>query len=237
MTHARGNRLAGPFAFTLCFLAGLMTTLAALLGSVAVSASRTELFRDALTRTAVAAGAVSQADADAFAADTIGYLTGARDAWSPVATVDGKALRVPETFVSHMATVRGWMLFAQTALPLMAAAGVFLLAVGVFARRKQGGFSVGGYYGGAALPALAVLGLGLWGALDFNALWAWLHTSFIPDGIFPAGEPIMRLFPEALFAGYAAPAGLLFAAFWAVALLLPPGVRRLTGGYGRKAAG
>ena len=239
MPRARGDRTTGPFASALCFLAGLLTTLSALFGSVAVCAARTDLFRDALTRSAVADGAISQADADAFAEETIDYLTGTRDAWSPKTTVDGQTLRVSQAFASHMATVRGWMLFAKTALPLAAATGFLLLAACAFAlgkRSGRGGLSLGGYYGGAALPALAALGLGLWAAADFNAFWAWLHTSFIPDGIFPAGEPIMRLFPETLFAGYAAPAGLLFAAFWAVALLLPPGLRRLSGGNGRKAA-
>ena len=238
MPIAREPRPASPLAFPVCFLAGLLMTLCALFGSVVVCAARTELFRDALTRSTVSGGAISQADADAFAEETIGYLTGERDAWLPRATVDGAALAVPETFVTHMATVRGWMLFAKTALPLAAATGFLLLTACAFApgRRRGGGLSLGGYYAGAALPALIALGLGLWAAMDFNAFWAWLHMTFIPDGIFPAGEPIMRLFPETLFAGYAAPAGLLFAAFWAVALLLPPGLRRLSGGNGRKAA-
>jgi hypothetical protein len=240
MSDARRTRPTRCAAFPLCFLAALLLTLAALFGSVAVSAARTDLFKDGLHRYVVAAGVMSRADADAFAEETIGYLTGARNTWAPSATVDGEPLAVPETFAAHMATVRTGLLFAKTALPLAAAAGFLLLTACSLAsgRRGRGSvLSVAGYCCGAAFPALVALGLGLWGALDFNAFWAWLHTAFIPDGIFPAGEAILRLFPQALFAGYAAPVGVTFAVYWATVLLLPWGMKRLTGKLGGKAVG
>ncbi len=237
MPDARKNRTKGRLAAPLCFLAGLLLTLAALFGSVAVGAARTDLFRDGMNRCVVSAGIISRADTDAFAEETIGYLTGVRDTWTPAVTVDGKPLVVPEAFSAHMASVRAAMLAARTAVPLAAAAGFLLLAACMFAAGKPGGaFSRGGYFSGAVLPVPVALGLGLWAMLDFNAFWAWLHTTFIPNGIFPAGEAVMRLFPQALFAGYAAPVGILFAGFWAAVLLLPWGMRRLAGGSGRKAA-
>jgi len=239
MAQPCGIRPRRRAAFPLCFTAGLLLMLAAVLGSVVWNASRTALFADGLSRYVAAAGVMSQGDAETFAAETIGYLTGALDAWTPAVTVYGGALIVPEAFAAHMAAVRSWMLFLKTALPPGAALGLLLLALCAWGGSRGGrgdAFSQGGYYAGAALPLAVTLGACLWAALDFNGFWSWLHTAFIPGGIFPAGERIMALFPQALFAGYIAPVGVTLAVCAAVVFLLPAGVRLLNRKTKKKAA-
>ena len=59
-------------------------------------------------------------------------------------------------------------------------------------------------------------------------MWGFLHRTLIPDGIFPAGEPVMLLFPESLFAAYLPRILGLFALFCAVILLLPPAVSAIS---------
>ncbi|MEG2316057.1 MAG: hypothetical protein RSC91_07560, partial [Clostridia bacterium] len=77
------------------------------------------------------------------------------------------------------------------------------------------------YCWGAALPLLLMGGVALWGALDFDSLWMALHRTLIPDGIFSASEPIMRLFPLEAFAAYLPPVAALFAGLALGVLLLP----------------
>lgn len=36
-------------------------------------------------------------------------------------------------------------------------------------------------------------------------MWEMLHRTLIPDGIFPADELVMQLFPETLFSAYLPP--------------------------------
>ena len=104
-----------------------------------------------------------------------------------------------------------------------AAALVLLLLCGLPDRNNVSyrRLSAGGYYTGALLPLLAVLGLELWASFDFNAFWAWLHYTFIPDGIFSIHEPVMALFSEPLFAAYARPVGITLA-FCTAALMVWP---------------
>ena len=60
---------------------------------------------------------------------------------------------------------------------------------------------------------------------DFSAMWGWLHRTFIPDGIFPAYEPVMLLFPGSLFAEYLPPVLTAFGLTALAVLGLPPLLR------------
>jgi len=220
--YGRGGRRA---SFFLCFFAGLLLSLAALTGSVVTNATRLDLFEEGLDRYVVASGTLSRSDAQRLAVETIGYLTGDQNQWEPDVTVNGEPLIVPETFTEHMATVRGGIRFARSAVMMaVAAALMLLLFCGLPDRRRDTPYrrlSAGGYYAGILLPLLTVLGLWCWASFDFNAFWAWLHYTFIPDGIFNIHEPVMSLFPETLFAGYAQPVGVTLAACVAVLLIWP----------------
>ena len=92
-----------------------------------------------------------------------------------------------------MAEVRGWADVLKIALP----AGLLLTAAGLW---------LGNDFRAARNGMLCMLGLIaallLWAAVDFNSLWMVIHRVLIPGGIFPAGEPVMQLFPLALFFGY-----------------------------------
>jgi hypothetical protein len=102
---------------------------------------------------------------------------------------------------------------------------------------KQNPFSLGGYYLGAGVPLVLALGLGLWGYFGFDTMWAAVHTLLIPDGIFPAGEAIMQLFPVEVFGGYLQPVALTFALCAGIVLVLPlllwPLSKLLTSRFGK----
>ena len=219
--YGRGGRRA---SFFLCCFAGLLLSLAALTGSVVYNATRLDLFEEGLDRYVVANGTLSRNDAERLAVETIGYLTGDQNEWEPDVKVNEQPLVIPAAFSEHMATVRGGVRFARSALVMAVAAALVLLLLCGLPDRNHISYrrlSPGGYYAGALLPLLAVLGLGLWASFDFNAFWAWLHYTFIPDGIFAFQEPVMALFPEPLFAGYSRPVGITLAFCTAVLMIWP----------------
>ena len=86
---------------------------------------------------------------------------------------------------------------------------------------RRGGFSTQGYYAGTILPLLLIAGVGLWASLDFGGMWEMLHRTLIPDGIFPADELVMQLFPETLFSAYLPPVLLMLVLMLAAVLVLP----------------
>lgn len=177
----------------LCFAAGLMLALSALLGTVALTATRPAAFEQALLGTVDApALGMTQDDLRAFAGETMRYLRGEKPDWAPALP-----FAVPEAFSAHMAEVRSWVRGAALWLPLSAALALGLLLLG--GRQRRACFAGVG----AALALLAALLL--WAAVDFDSLWMLLHRAFIPGGIFPAGEPVMRLFPLSLFFCYIGP--------------------------------
>lgn len=227
-------------AFITCLLAGLLLMLLAMGASVAQNALRADLLKAGVDGTVVARGLLSQRDADAFVYGTIDYVSGTSDVWEPSVSVAGLRLSVPDTFRSHMAEVKGWVESAKVILTGMGAAALLLLGRAVLGSRSgRRLFSVGGYYAGAGIPLLLALGAGLWGALDFDSLWMWVHRVLIPGGIFPAGEQIMQLFPVELFGGYLQPVALTFALYAGAVLLLPlllgPLSRRRTAEAGNNA--
>ena len=188
------------------FAAGMLGVMIVILASIAIPALNPARFEKAVLNTVnPQAVGMSESDLTAFARETMEYLRGEKDAWQPQTP-----FAIPESFVAHMAEVRGWVDALKTALPmgaLLAAAGLWL---GRDLRAARNGM-------------LCVLGLIaavlLWAAVDFNSLWMVIHRLLIPGGIFPAGEPVMQLFPLELFFGYL-PAVLGWMVGYTVALLV-----------------
>jgi len=205
------------------FAAALLLMLLALAAAVFMNAANVGLFQQAVDRYVVAPGILSQPDGHAFAADTLAYLSGATAAWNPTFTTGDHRIAAPDAFRAHMANVRQWVRTATVALPLAAAVALLLLALAVtggLGKRKKR-FSLPGYYTGAAMPLALAGGLVLWASIGFDGMWAWLHRTFIPDGIFNAGEEIMRLFPLQMFSSYLQPVAVTFGLFAIAVLLLP----------------
>lgn len=97
------------------------------------------------------------------------------------------------------------------AFGLVGAAALWLLC----GRRRAGGAILGG----ALLVVAVLVGLGVWAALDFDGLFAWMHTLFFAQGTwtFPSDSLLISLFPEAF---WAAMAGLWVAASLVFALIV-----------------
>ena len=220
---SEGNLKKKRGAFLTCLIAGLLLMVLAMCVAIAYNATRVDLFQQGVDQYVVATGILSESDANAFVNDTMDYLTGIKTAWEPAVTIAGHRIGVPETFKAHMATVKGWVDSAKAILIGMAAIVVLLLGRALIGTKnsKKKPYSIGGYYLGAAIPLLAAIGFGLWGYLDFDGLWSWLHTTLIPDGIFAAGEEIMQLFPLEVFSGYLQPVAVTFAICAGAVLLLP----------------
>lgn len=197
-----------------CFAAGLLLTLAALLGAVALAATRTPTFERALMNTVDApALGMTREDLSAFARETMRYLRGEKPDWAPALP-----FAVPGAFSAHMGDVRIWVRGAPWAVLAGSVLSLGLLLLGGRQRRPC-------LWGmGAALGLLALVLL--WAAVDFDSLWMLLHRAFIPGGIFPAGEPVMRLFPLALFGRYIGPVCLWAAGCLAAACGLIFGLTR-----------
>lgn len=220
---SEGNLKKKRGAFWTCFLIGLLLVLLSLGVALGLNVTRVDLLKQGVDTHVVATGILSQSDADAFVTDTLDYLTGIKSLWEPAVTIGGFRVGVPEAFKAHMATVKGWVDSAKAILLVGAAIVLLLLSrvlVGVKGSRRSP-FSVGGYYLGAAIPLLLLVGVGVWGYLDFDSLWAWVHTVFIPDGIFSATEQIMQLFPVEVFSGYLQPVTISFGIGAGIVLALP----------------
>ncbi len=206
-------------AFLVCFLAGLLSVALALAASIVLSASNVRLFERGITENVDLIGlGISKTNAGEYAAMTIDYITGAASEWEPVIETSSGIMPISESFKAHMANVRSWFAPSKAALAAGFVLVLALLACSVVGLKR---FSFSGWYAGAALPLLVLIGIGLWAAIDFGGMWYWLHVNFIPDGLFSASEPIMRLFPVELFAGYFMPAAGMFGAMLAVVAALP----------------
>ena len=220
---SEGNLKKKRGAFLTCLIAGLLLMLLAMGAAIAYNVTRVDLLKAGVNQYVVGQNIISQSDADSFVNDTMDYLTGIKSVWEPAVTIAGHRVGVPDAFKAHMANVKGWVESATGVLLAGAAIALLLLGrslVGVKGSSKSS-FSVGGYYLGAGIPLVAALGLGLWGMLNFDGLWAWLHAAIIPDGIFAAGEEVMKLFPVEVFSGYLQPVATTFAICAGVVLVLP----------------
>ena len=197
------------------FAAGFWLVVVLILLSILVPALNPARFEKAVLNTVnPQAVGMSESDLTAFARETMGYLRGEKDAWQPQTP-----FAIPESFVAHMAEVRGWVDVLKIALPL----GALVAAAGLWFGRDLRAARNG---------VLCMLGLMaavlLWAAVDFNSLWMVIHRVLIPGGIFPAGEPVMQLFPLNLFFGYL-PAVIGSLMVWLAVLYA--GMRLLTNKY------
>ena len=149
-----------------------------------------------------------------FARETMDYLWGRTQDWQP-----DTPFVIPQSFHEHMADVREvlkaipWLLLA--ALPMGTAA--------VWMEKKW-------FWTGCAGTAALLAAVLLWAAFDFGSLWMILHRLFIPGGIFPAGEPVMQLFPLSLFFSYVKPVVFSLAGY----LLALAGIVMITYQRGRR---
>ena len=183
------------------FAAGMLGVMIMILASIAIPALNPARFENAVLNTVnPEAVGMSESDLTAFARDTLDYLRGETDFWQPQTP-----FAIPQSFTEHMAEVRGWADVLKMALP----AGLLLTTAGLW---------LGNDFRAARNGMLCMLGLIaallLWAAVDFNSLWMVIHRVLIPGGIFPAGEPVMQLFPLKLFFSYL-PAVLGWTAGWA----------------------
>lgn len=208
-----------PLSHAAGFFAGVGLTLALILFSVLFLLTNTGLFHRALlTSVKWEAMEIPKEDLLAFAEETMGYFRGEKEAWQPEIHTGNGLLPIAESFTAHMGTVKTGVKAAFVCVCILLAAAVLLLAASF--GLLPGGFSRKGYVAGLLLPLLVAGVVCIIAAVDFSSLWFWLHEHFIPDGIFSAGEPIMRMFPLSLFFSYIIPLLLLLAA--AVILLLMP---------------
>lgn len=211
-------------AFGRCFIASFLLVLMAAAASVYLNAVDRQLFETALLENVdYAVLGMDEDSVRSFADETILFLTDAQDSWEPSITVAGfPASRfIPQSFRDHMVTVKGWVSAATSVFLCGAAAVIALLAWALATSGRRGGFSTQGYYAGTLLPLLLIAGVGLWASLDFSGMWEMLHRTLIPDGIFPADELVMRLFPETLFSAYLPPVLLMLVLMLAAVLVLP----------------
>lgn len=226
------------YAFPASFLLALLMILLSLVVALAANITDEKRFENALLRRVPYQElGTDEASVHSFAVETIRYLRGSKEEWSPEIAVYGvpASAFIPQSFREHMAEVRRWVISARA----VTAAGIALILAltgwVLLGGRRSGrsSFSLAGYYTGAFVPLAAIGGLGAWACLDFDGMWAWLHQTFIPDGIFSAAEPVMRLFPAELFADYLPPVAAAFGAGVLAALVLPlllnPLARRIAG--------
>lgn len=220
--HRRGARV-NPLGALLSLALGLCLSALSMGYAVGVHATDLSSFQAAADAALVQTGILSQADAERFAQETIGYLTGRRAGWLSAVTIDGQAAAVPAEFAVHMAQVQKWVKAFRYAVPLMIAAFAFLVFLTLIgaAVLKTRTFAPRSYLLGAAIPVLLLGGAFLWAALDFAGFWEMLHNLLIPGGIFAADAAVMRLFPLTLFERYTAPVALTFLYCLGIVLLVP----------------
>ena len=220
--YRRGARV-NPLGALLSLALGLCLTALSVCYAVGVHATDVSSFQAAADEALVQTGVLSQEDAERFAQETIGYLTGRRAAWLSAVTLDGQAAPVPPEFTAHMAQVQKWVKAFRYVVPLMIVAFtvlVFLTLLGAAALKTRT-FAPRSYLLGASIPVLLLGVVFLWAALDFASFWEALHNMLIPGGIFATDESVMRLFPLTLFERYTMPVAVTFLYCLGIVLLIP----------------
>ena len=173
------------FSFAAGFLAVILLIVAAVITPAMNPARFEKAVLNTVNREAVG---MSESDLTAFARETMDFLRGKKDSWEP-----RTPFPVPQSFADHMAEVRGWI----KAFPA-AAIGVQALVMAVLFLRPQERWLGAGLASAFGLIAAVIL----WAVIDFDSLWMVIHRVLIPNGIFPANEPVMQLFPLSLFFSY-----------------------------------
>ncbi len=238
---SEGNLKKKRGAFWTCLIAGLLLMVLALGAAVYYNGTKVSLLEEGIvTHVDLAAVGMDASSAKNFAVSTLAYLQGTVSSWEPVLVIGDHIMPIPESFKTHMETVRGW--FTSATAVLLAGLGIVVVLLGraLIGTKgsKKGSFSVGGYYIGALVPLLLIGGIGAWGYFNFDSLWATLHKFLIPDGIFDVAEPIMQLFPVGLFQGYLQPVAITFGVLALIVLVLPvilaPLSKLLTNLFGKK---
>ena len=117
-------------------------------------------------------------------------------------------LRWSEEGMAHFADCRFWF---QADLIIFAVTALLLLVLLVWALRSPrfaGRFSFSPIRGGVTLLLVLILALGIWGLIDFEALFVTFHTLFFPgktNWLFdPNLDQILLILPEAFWARAAA---------------------------------
>ncbi len=210
-------------SFWISLMVALFLMALSLATALYYNASQVSLLTEGIQQNVdLAAVGLDNDSVEPFAVLTLAYLRGHTKEWELYGMLEEPLLPVSGAFMSHMATLRSW--FAPVELLLFLGLSIVLLllpwALYGFKRNKDR-FSFRGYYTGALVPLVFIVGVGLWGAFDFEGLWNLLHMVLIPDGLFSAAEPIMQLFPVQLFAGYAKPVAVTFGIMAAVVLASP----------------
>lgn len=211
-------------AFAVCLVGAALLVLLSVLLAVYHNAVDSALFERAVLKNVdYASVGLSEESAAYFATHTIDYLTDKASVWQPFGANSLLAMVIPESFTQHMAEVKDWVQGAQSWFIGIAALAFTLLlgAVATQNRNGRGGVSLGGYYAGVGLSLALVFGVLTWAYLDFDAMWGLLHRYLIPDGIFSAAEPIMRLFPPTVFQSYFQPVFISFGVMLGGVLVLP----------------
>ena len=174
----------------LCFCAGLVLALTMVLISIAGPATRTGLFVRALvSEVDHAAAGVTDAELTAFGEETMRYLRSEKERWEPQIPSEG----IAQSFRDHMAEVRGWV----SALPWAIGGGLVIVLACLLC-----GFDRRAFLWGMGAFVWIVGLIVFWALIDFSSLWMVIHRLLIPNGIFSAREPVMRLFPLSLFFRY-----------------------------------
>lgn len=201
----------------LSLLLGLWMTLLALLCALLLCAGSARLFAQGLSQSGVfEQGWFYGSTPQAFAQETIDYLTGARTDWSPKLWLqDGQPLVISDAFFAHMEEVRDLYGLGRGLL-----CGGCVIAAGLWFLRLRRSLWRKGYWLGAAMVLTALFGLCLWAAVDFNGFWSALHYALLPGGVFSADELIVWVFLPA-FSAYLLPFCAAAGALCALILALP----------------
>ena len=194
-----GRRIAARFSAA--SLASFLLVLVAAGACVYFNAVDRQLFETALLENVdyAALGMGRGTAMRSFAEETILFLTDAQDSWEPSITVAGfPASRfIPQNFRDHMVTVKGWVSAASTLLVCGTVAAVALAGLGAGHLRPPGRiFKRKGITQERFCRCCSLQGWACGPAWILAACGRCCTATLIPDGIFPADELVMQLFPE-----------------------------------------
>ena len=123
---------------------------------------------------------------------------------------------LPDDALSHLRDCTPVFTTGRISTGVVGAFGIVgVIALALIAGRKRAG---GALILGSLLVIAVIVSLGAWAALDFEGLFAWMHSLFFAQGTwtFDANSLLIRLFPEAF---WAAMAGL-----WVISTLIFAGI-------------
>lgn len=128
---------------------------------------------------------------------------------------------LPDDALSHLRDCTPVFTTGRISTGVVGAFGIVgVIALALIAGRKRAG---GALILGSLIVIAVIVSLGAWAALDFEGLFAWMHSLFFAQGTwtFDANSLLIRLFPEAF---WAAMAGL-----WVISTLIFAGICAFVG--------